>query len=521
MASAPSEFGDYRLGRRIAVGGMAEIFRAERISDGTPVAIKLLLPQYARDPELVRMLADEARLQSSLSHPNLVRVLEFGRAGKQPYIALELVDGVSLREVLRAGPLPVPLALHVVAEVVRALVVVHAASVVHRDVTPENILCARTGEVRLGDFGIARSALAGGRTRTGIIKGKLAYLSPEQVTAGSIDARSDLYAVGLVLFEAIAGEAFLRGDTEPALLRAAESPVFRSSGHAALDDLLRSLLALAPPDRPPSASALLPRLDALGPDRAGLVERVEQALRTVIDDDEPRRGTVRVAARPPRRRWLTIAIVAVAAAGTVTAASLWLARDRSSTVRAIDAAVVAASTIDASGFAPIDTPAPPVADVQDTRFDAAAVVASDARAVRNDAAIAVAPVDTATPPDPAPVLAARLAQLRADLDGRGILEADLSDDARAALDRVRTAGTLEQGEAALADARRAFETTRIDERFVKRKLDRLNSAIRAADRAKVDVAELDRLAADALEDLLDRRYDACNKRLNQIDRLLR
>src|SRR5690242_2880028 len=105
MASAPTDFGEYRLGQRIAVGGMAEIFRAERRSDGAQVALKLLLPQYARDPELVRMLTEEARIQASLAHPNLVRVLELGRVGKQPYIALELVDGASLRDILRDGPL--------------------------------------------------------------------------------------------------------------------------------------------------------------------------------------------------------------------------------------------------------------------------------------------------------------------------------------------------------------------------------------------------------------------------------
>src|SRR6188768_4330348 len=114
MGSGPTDFGAYRLGPRIAVGGMAEVFRAERIADRMPVAIKVLLPQYSRDPELVRMLEDEAKVQASLSHPNLVRVLEFGRVGKQHYIALELVDGVSLREVLRDGALAAPLALHVV-----------------------------------------------------------------------------------------------------------------------------------------------------------------------------------------------------------------------------------------------------------------------------------------------------------------------------------------------------------------------------------------------------------------------
>src|SRR5262245_41587693 len=121
MGSAPTEIAGYRLGPRIAIGGMAEVFRAERIADGTPVALKLLLPQHARDPEFVRMLEDEARVQRSLIHPNLVRLVEHGRAGNQPFLALELIDGTSLRELLRDGPLPRSLALHVVDAVLRAL----------------------------------------------------------------------------------------------------------------------------------------------------------------------------------------------------------------------------------------------------------------------------------------------------------------------------------------------------------------------------------------------------------------
>jgi len=504
MGSGLTEFGPYRLGRRIAVGGMAEIFRAERRSDGAAVAIKLLLPQYTRDPELVRMLEDEARVQATVVHPNLVRLIEFGRVGKQSYLALEFVDGASLRDILRAGPLSRPLAVHVVAEVSRALVVVHAAGVVHRDVTPENILISRDGSVRLGDFGIARSALTG-RTRTGIIKGKLAYLAPEQVRGTTIGPRTDLYALGLVLFESLTGEHYLRGDTEPELLRAAEAPTFREAGFA--DDILRDLLAVEPDARPASAADALARLEALPHDAAGLIERVTTAI---IDDDAPERpGTVRLVAKEPRRRaplWIGAAVVTSIAAGSV-----WLAT-RTSAPTGRDAAVDTATEP-----APVDASV----DGVDASVDASVVVDAALDAMLVDAASSrpKAPDARSAPIDAAIVDAGHnnreaVAKVRSDYHARGILDADLPADVAALLARGET------DDAALADARRAIDAIRIDEPFVKRKLDRINGAIRRADRNKVDVKRLDALAAAALDDLLDGRYESCNTRLDQMANLL-
>jgi serine/threonine-protein kinase len=534
------------------------------------------LPQYARDPELVRMLADEARVQASLTHPNLVRVFEFGRAGKDAYIALELVDGTTLRELLRDGALPRPLAVHVVAEVVRALVVVHAAGVVHRDVTPENILLSRTGGVHLGDFGIARSSAASGRTRTGVIKGKLAYLAPEQVAARPPDARTDLYAIGLVLYEAVAGEPYLRGDTEPELLRAAESPERRATGDTAIDELLAALLAPAPADRPAETAAVLASLEALGPDGAGLAERADEiARRDTGDELQPsRRGTVRVVARRPRRRPL-LALIGVAVAATVAVAIVWIAlvsrgddtratgplsgvsglsdasvSDASGPVSGVsdaagpasgvssmadassllvsdasdvtDALVPVSDVTDASHRVSVVTDAPgPVSDASGPSLDAPTRVAGppDARVREAPDAMQAPDAGSVVPQVDAVAFAARVARLGSDLAARGILEADLPAGAAAALGRARAAKPDEAGEAAVIEAQRALAAIAIDDAFVRAKLARLDAAIKRADR-KVDRAALDRLAASALEDLLDRRYDACNRRLNQLAGLL-
>src|SRR5690349_17535774 len=185
MPRGTERIGKWTLGRRIAVGGMAEIFEA-RGPDGQRVVLKVLLPQHARDPEFVRMLEDEARVHTVLAHPNLVRVLGHGVDAEQPWLALEHVDGPSLADLgaalRRAGRrMPPGVAVYVAGELLRALEYVHDArdasgrplAIVHRDVTPQNVLLDRGGRVRLGDFGIARSTVRDGRTRTGVIKGKL------------------------------------------------------------------------------------------------------------------------------------------------------------------------------------------------------------------------------------------------------------------------------------------------------------------------------------------------------------
>ena len=205
----------YRILRKIAHGGMAEIFLAMQTgAEGfqKPVVLKRILPAYAADPHFVRMLVDEAHIASTLSHSHLVQILDLGKSGGQFFLVLEFVDGWSLEQVRRRAQkarlkFPLPLALYVVSSLCRALSYVHLRSqdgkslgIVHRDVSPQNVLLGREGEVKLADFGIAKAVGRREKSATGIIKGKFAYMSPEQSIGSALDARSDLFSVGTLLY---------------------------------------------------------------------------------------------------------------------------------------------------------------------------------------------------------------------------------------------------------------------------------------------------------------------------------
>ncbi len=205
-------FGRYRLIERIGAGGMAIVYRA--IADGPEgfarsFVIKRLLPELSRDPNFARMIVSEARLSALLQHPNIVQVFELGQVGDESYIAMEYVDGIDLVMLIKAclkkqAPLPVAAACYIVSEVATALAYAHelcddggqSLGIVHRDVTPSNIMVTMTGGVKLLDFGIAKaaSAVQEERTRTGSLKGKISYLSPEQAEGYKVDRRSDIFA---------------------------------------------------------------------------------------------------------------------------------------------------------------------------------------------------------------------------------------------------------------------------------------------------------------------------------------
>ena len=205
----------YRVLRKIAHGGMAEIFLALQTgAEGfqKPVVLKRILPAFAADPHFVRMLVDEAHIASSLSHSNLVQVLDLGKAGDQFFLVLEFVDGWSVEQVRRRAQkarlkFPLALAVQVVASLCRGLSYVHQRTrdgkplgIVHRDISPQNVLLGREGEVKLADFGIAKAVGRREKSATGIIKGKFAYMSPEQSIGTALDARSDLFSVGTLLY---------------------------------------------------------------------------------------------------------------------------------------------------------------------------------------------------------------------------------------------------------------------------------------------------------------------------------
>ncbi len=211
------QLGRYHLLDRIAFGGMAEIYRAKTFdSSGHAhlVAVKRVLAHLAEDDDFIQMLVDEAKIASLLKHPNIARVYEFARAHGEYFIAMEHVDGKDLRSILercrqQKRPIPPQHAAHIAAEVAQALHAAHTAvdpqgrplRIVHRDVSPSNVICAYTGEVKLCDFGIAKATLSKVNTKTGVIKGKVKYMSPEQALGRKLDHRSDVFSLGSCMYE--------------------------------------------------------------------------------------------------------------------------------------------------------------------------------------------------------------------------------------------------------------------------------------------------------------------------------
>jgi eukaryotic-like serine/threonine-protein kinase len=217
-------FGRFRLERRIAYGGMAEILLATELRSGRPMALKRILPQYSSNPEFVQYFIHEGRLGQRLTHPNLVETFEAGQVGETCYIALEYLRGATCIELLRAATkagvdLPLGVAVRVVADAARGLHYAHSATdatgnplgVVHRDVTPHNLFLCRDGLTKVLDFGIAKAASQLHHTRTGTIKGKFSYLAPEQIRGETIDKRVDVFALGIVLHELLTLKPLFRG----------------------------------------------------------------------------------------------------------------------------------------------------------------------------------------------------------------------------------------------------------------------------------------------------------------------
>ena len=220
----------YQIVARLGKGGMAEVFRAKLQSIGgfeRDVALKVLLPNFASEPEFVEMLLDEARIAGAIDHPNVLQVLDVGRRAEIFYLVMEYVDGKDLRSIAKSisgGRIPLGMALYVVSEVLRGLDAVHTATdergqprnIVHRDISPGNVMIERRGFVKLGDFGIAHASGRITRTRVGAVKGKSRYMAPEQLAGTLVDHRADLYAVGVTLFEAILGD-FARVSSKPTI----------------------------------------------------------------------------------------------------------------------------------------------------------------------------------------------------------------------------------------------------------------------------------------------------------------
>jgi serine/threonine protein kinase len=230
VLSHPVPFGKYYLLERIATGGMAEVFKAKAFGiEGFErlIAVKRILPTIAENAEFTRMFVDEAKLAGQLQHANIAQIFDLGRVEESYYIALEYVAGRDLRSVWdrlrqRGQRLPTALACYIMARVLEGLEYAHNKTdtsgqplhIVHRDVSPQNMLLSFDGDVKLIDFGVAKAASSTTETRVGILKGKLSYMSPEQVRGLAVDRRSDTFSCGTVLYELVTGERLFVGESD-------------------------------------------------------------------------------------------------------------------------------------------------------------------------------------------------------------------------------------------------------------------------------------------------------------------
>ena len=285
-AQEPQRFGKYQIVERIAAGGMAEIFKARLDGIGgfhRTFAIKRILPHLTTNPEFVDMLVDEAKIAGLLSHANIVQILDLGSVDQQYYIAMEYVNGRDLGQLLtrcadKGITLPVPHAVYLLLEMLKGLEYAHnrqvmrggrpvPLNIVHRDISPANVLVSFQGEVKLTDFGIAKASVKALETVSGVVKGRFDYMSPEQASGLDVDQRSDIFSAGVVFYQVLTGrhpfkqpgelatvEAIRRGEYEPPSYVNPDVPY-------ALDLVVERALATNPAERFQTATAFKDALD--------------------------------------------------------------------------------------------------------------------------------------------------------------------------------------------------------------------------------------------------------------------
>jgi eukaryotic-like serine/threonine-protein kinase len=329
--------GRYRLTDRIAAGGMGEVWRGEDVLLNRAVAVKLLPTGRAGDESFLARFRAEARYSASLSHPGIARVYDYGESAEfgGAYLIMELVRGEPLSAILaRAGRLSADATLDIVAQAARALDAAHQAGIVHRDIKPGNLLVSGGGTTKITDFGIAtavRAAQASHLTETGMVMGTAMYVSPEQATGAQVDSSSDIYSLGVVAYECLAGHVPFMA-TEPLAIAYAHKhapvPALPPDVPPPVADLVYDMLAKTPAGRPASARVVADRADMLrealflgggapgpaapGGDFSGVTRADLPAAPTGgLRADEY--GPARLPPRPPgrRRRGVTLGLTAV------------------------------------------------------------------------------------------------------------------------------------------------------------------------------------------------------------------
>ena len=366
----------YVLEDRLGGGGMAEVFRGRTVGAGRAVAIKRVVEGLAEDPKFRDLFAKEAKLSAALDHPNIVHVVDFDRDDDGvPYIVMELVDGPTLDRVLETGPLPLPACIWITVEVLRGLGYAHefttegVKGIVHRDVSPHNVLLSWEGAVKVSDFGIAKARAGTLVTASEMVKGKPAYMSPEQANADALDGRSDLFAVGVILWEMLAGRPLFSGGTTQetfAKLMFAEIPppsALRAEVPGELDKITMRLLARERDDRYRVAQLAIADLQACRDHPVDGVAAMIGVLaeRFTVAKRQPSLGAPRGAVsvmrtRAPRR---TALVLTLAVLGLGIAMAVIAVTSSSGPPRAVARVAVAdASTPDAGDEYDFDTSTP-------------------------------------------------------------------------------------------------------------------------------------------------------------------
>jgi TonB family protein len=283
--ASAQQFGQYSLLQKIAVGGMAEVWKARMKGvEGfqKTVAIKKILPHLTDNSAFVTMFIDEAKLAAQLNHPNITHIYDLGKIGDDYYIAMEYVEGRNLRALLnaarrRAAKVPLGLALLIGARLASALDYAHRKrgfdgrelGLVHRDVSPQNVLISYEGDIKLCDFGIVKAVSKASHTQMGALKGKLQYMSPEQAWGKQVDGRSDLFSLGAILFETLTGRRLFPGDNEISVLEAVRECRVDSLRDLEpgippeVDDLVAKALAKDPEERFQNAGAMQQAIEAV------------------------------------------------------------------------------------------------------------------------------------------------------------------------------------------------------------------------------------------------------------------
>ncbi len=312
--------GRYRLDSLIGRGGTAEVWRATDTSLDRVVALKLVT--VAHDDSSARA-ADEARTLARLAHPCLVQVYDAGTdTSGRPWVVMEYVDGQTLADAIRRGPLSLRRVAEVGIAVADALEHVHAQGLVHRDVKPANVLLGRSGTIKLTDFGIARLVDAARVTSTGLMVGTASYLAPEQVTGQAVGPSVDVYALGLLLLETLTGQREYDGPVvEAAMARLHREPVLPASLPAGWPTLLAAMTAREPTDRPTAGQVAAALRGLLGGDNTVVLPAATTVLPVAAPAARATTGQLPVAAPPRSRRGLLVGLglllVALVAGGVV------------------------------------------------------------------------------------------------------------------------------------------------------------------------------------------------------------